>query len=122
LNQNVSISLSGINDCFGKISRLSKGVELTTDDEFNQSSFWAWPYLGPYFKIQNMLNRHQTLDKSSKCLGHWTFEFGYCLEFEYCDLGFYVLYDGRELLQSYWIKINFDVSLCQSLHPLDIAR
>jgi len=37
-------------------------------------------------------------------------------------LGFYVLYDVRELLQSYWIKINFDVSLCQSLHPLDIAR
>ena len=69
-----------------------------------------------------MLNRHQNLDKSLKCLGHWTFEFGYYLEFEYCDLGFYVLYDGREWLQSYWININFDVNLFQSLHPLDIAR
>jgi hypothetical protein len=35
----VSISLSAKNDCFDIISRVSKGVELTTDGEFNQSSF-----------------------------------------------------------------------------------
>ena len=39
LNQNVSISLSGKNDYIGIISRVSKGVELTMDGEFNQSSF-----------------------------------------------------------------------------------
>ena len=29
-----------------------------------------------------------TIDKSSECFGHWTFEFGYYLGFGYWDLGF----------------------------------
>jgi len=35
-----------------------------------------------------MQNGHQTIDNSQECLGHWNFEFGYCLEFGYWDLGF----------------------------------
>jgi hypothetical protein len=30
-------------------------------------------------KIQNKQNGYQTIDNSPKYLGHWTFEFGYCL-------------------------------------------
>ena len=48
---------------------------------------------GPKLKIQNKQNGPQTIDKSPECLGHWTLEFGYCLEFGYSDLGFWV-YDG----------------------------
>jgi len=35
-----------------------------------------------------MQNGHQTLDASLEFLGHWSFKFGYCLEFGYWDLGF----------------------------------
>jgi len=42
----------------------------------------------PKLKIQNKQNGHQTMDKSLEGLGHWTFEFRYCLEFGYWDLGF----------------------------------
>jgi hypothetical protein len=31
---------------------------------------------------------HQTIGNSPESLGHWAFEFGYCLEFVYWDLGF----------------------------------
>jgi hypothetical protein len=48
---------------------------------------------------------------SPECLDHWTFEFGYCLEFGYWDLGFLACDGGSELLQSCWVIINFDVSL-----------
>ena len=58
-----------------------------------------------------MRNCHQTIGKSTECLGHWAFEFGYCLEFEYWDLGFYVNDAGSGLIQSYWLIINSNVSL-----------
>jgi hypothetical protein len=45
-------------------------------------------YQLPKLKIQNRQNGYQTLDKSTECLGHWTFEFGYYLGFGYWDLGF----------------------------------
>jgi hypothetical protein len=51
-------------------------------------------------KTQNKQIGHQTIDKSPECLGHWTFEFGYCLGFGYWDLGFQVYDVSSELLQS----------------------
>ena len=48
-------------------------------------------------KIQNMQYDHQIIDKSPLCLDHWTFEYGYCLGFEYWDLGFTVDNGGSGL-------------------------
>ncbi len=53
----------------------------------------------PMTEIQNMQNGYQAIDKSPECLGHWTFEFGYCLYFVYCNLGFYCsIREGKSLL------------------------
>jgi len=52
-------------------------------------------------KIQNRQSGYKTIDKSTECFGHWAFEFRYCLEFEYCDLGFQANDGGSQLLQSY---------------------
>lgn len=63
-----------------------------------------------------MQKNHEPIDEAIECLGHWNFEFGYYLEFGYWDLGFQLCDDGREMLQSTRVIINFDVS-----QPLNLA-
>ena len=38
-------------------------------------------------QISKHANGPQTIDRLPECFGHWNFEFGYCLEFGYWNLG-----------------------------------
>ena len=69
-----------------------------------------------------MQNGRQTLDKSPECLGHWTLEFGYYLEFGYWDLGFQARNGDRELLQSCWVIIIVDVSRKDTIFDIDLYK
>jgi len=55
-------------------------------------------------------------------LGHWTLEFGDYLEFGYCDLGFQARNGDRELLKSYWVIINLDVSRKDTIFDIDLHK
>jgi len=72
----INRSLVGVTE----IILLNKIIEIpSTKCQIPNKSQW------PKLKIQNMQNGHQTIDTSLECLGHWNFEFGYCLEFGYWD-------------------------------------
>ena len=66
-------------------------------------------------KIQNRQHGHQLIDKSSKCLGHWSFEFGNFLDFGILDFGPMIVvknFINLVALSSTWtfLRSNLDAS------------
>lgn len=64
---------------------------------------------------------HQTVDKSPKYFAHRDIQFGYYLEFGYCDLGFQICDGYSKLLQSRPVILNFDVSLKRPAMAVDFS-
>ncbi len=58
------------------------------------------------------MSRFQNVpDCSLRCFDHWILEFGYCLEFDYCDLEFLACIQRIKLLSCGWVTIYFDVTV-----------